>query len=230
MLLKRHHNRRRLVGIACATCVGLVVLPWDLEIWRQVSGFRIPGDLRKSVHLTEVFAHAFGVTMILVILWWIDVKRRDMIVRAAVFTAICGIFANAAKYLVPRYRPHSLEESPSEILTSWDTWGSPFTGSWFDESMRSFPSGHSATAIALAIGLYYVYPRGKWIFVGLALLACFQRLLASAHFLSDIMGGILVTLLVSGWFWRSRFGDVLASTAEAIPGVSPAQAKSCSTE
>ena len=190
------------MGALAACAVGVACQAWDIEISQFVQNVKIPGDLRKAIGLSESFAHSSGGVVIFATLLWIDVKNRTKLWQAAFFTLICGIAANAAKLIIPRWRPHSLDQSEIEILNSWQTWGTPGTGSWFDEQVRSFPSGHAATAVALAIGLTQVYPRGKWIFASLATVACLQRLMSSAHFLSDIMGGAMIPLVISLWYWK----------------------------
>ncbi|MBM3968035.1 MAG: phosphatase PAP2 family protein, partial [Planctomycetes bacterium] len=68
------------------------------------------------------------------------------------------------------------------------------------ETLRSFPSGHTATAVAMAIGLSYVYPRGRVVFFFMALLASFQRLMSGAHYLSDILASVAMSVLLgSTW-------------------------------
>lgn len=190
------------VGALAACATGLACQTWDLEISQLVQKVKIPGDFSKAIGLSETFGHSSGGIVLFTTLLWIDVKNRPKLWRSAFFTLICGIAANAAKLFIPRYRPHSVDQSELEIASSWQTWGTPWTGSWFEEEFRSFPSGHSATAVALAIGLTQVYPRGKWIFASLAAAACLQRLVSNAHFLSDIMGGIVITLVISLWYWK----------------------------
>ncbi len=203
MFRQRRFQTRMAVGALVAFAVGLVCQAWDLEISQFVQRMKIPGDLRKAIGLSESFAHSSGGIVIFATLLWIDIKNRPKLWQAAFFTLICGVVSNVAKMMIPRYRPHSLDQSEIEIASSWQTWGVPWTGSWFEEQFRSFPSGHSATAVALAIGLTQVYPRGKWIFATLAAAACFQRLESSAHFLSDIMGGAVISLVISLWYWSS---------------------------
>jgi len=182
---------------------------------------RIPGDFRKSIGLSEAFAHSGGIIVIFTALVWIDLKNRKKLWRAALFTLICGLASNVAKIIVPRLRPHSLAESEIEIASSWQTWGTPWTGSWMEEQFRSFPSGHSATAVALAIGLTQVYPRGKWIFALLAAMACFQRLESQAHFLSDIMGGIVITLVISLCYWNNPSAGKEKNEGESQDAIYP---------
>ena len=220
---------RMAIGALAACLAGLACTAWDVETSRFFSDLKIPGDLRKAISLSETFAHTSGTLVIFATLLWIDIKNRRQIIRAGIFTLICGGVANAAKILIPRNRPHSLDEAETEILSSWQTWGVPWTGSWHEEQFRSFPSGHSATAVALAIGLTQVYPRGKWIFATLALFACFQRLESSAHFLSDIMAGSAISMLISIWYWKpsrrwkreNHFEDS-RSTTSATPSSIPA--------
>ena len=63
---------------------------------------------------------------------------------------------------------------------------------------QSFPSGHTATAVGLAIGLTYVFPRGKYLFAVLAVMASLQRIVSNAHWTSDVLSGAAVGLIVSG--------------------------------
>lgn len=202
MQSQRTFQTSMVVGALAACATGFACQTWDLEISQWVQKVKIPGDFRKAIGLSETFGHSSGGVVIFATLLWIDVKSRPKLWRAALFMLICGISANAAKLFIPRYRPHSVDQSEFEIASSWQTWGTPWTGSWFEEEFRSFPSGHSATAVALAIGLTQVYPRGKWIFASLAAAACLQRLESNAHFLSDIMGGIMITLVISLWYWK----------------------------
>jgi len=202
MFRQRRFQTRMAIGALVALAVGLVCQAWDLEISQFVQSIKIPGDLRKAIGLSESFAHSSGGIVIFATLLWIDFKNRPKLWQAALFTLICGVASNAAKMMIPRYRPHSLDQAETEIASSWQTWGVPGTGSWFEEQFRSFPPGHAATAVALAIGLTQVYPRGKWIFASLAVVACLQRLESRAHFLSDIMGGVVISLVISLWYWR----------------------------
>jgi membrane-associated phospholipid phosphatase len=57
----------------------------------------------------------------------------------------------------------------------------------------------------MAIGLTYVYPTGKNLFLFMASIAALQRLVAGAHYLSDILVSIPLTLMVAlAWAWLPR--------------------------
>ncbi|MCP9880011.1 phosphatase PAP2 family protein, partial [Cyanobium sp. A1C-AMD] len=59
-------------------------------------------------------------------------------------------------------------------------------------ALMSFPSGHAAVAAGLAVSLCWFYPRGRSVFIALAILASFQRINSLSHFLSDICIGAAI--------------------------------------
>ncbi len=213
-------KKKTLIGstlvAAVALIAAMIALPWDLEISQWVRHKHIPGDLRRFIHLMEIFAHTLGCVMILSTLLWIDQRNRSKLWEASLFVLTCGILANLAKYLIPRRRPATYDseiwswlnpdrDPQSTFPSSWEAWGTPLSESWFDESIRSFPSGHTATAVAMAIGLTYVYPRGKNLFLFMASIAALQRLVSGSHYLSDILVSIPLTLMVAlAWAWLPR--------------------------
>lgn len=200
-----HQYPRRALITAILVLSGLFILtfgvmPWDVTLSTTALKWKMPGDLRRLMQFGEAFAHTLGCLVILGSLLWIDVKNRIKLWRVVAFVMICAATANAAKYFIPRSRPYTYQEVFPE--STWETFGSPLTKSWFDEAVRSFPSGHSATAVAMAIGLSYVYPRGRWLFMSLALLAIAQRLFSAAHYASDLAAGATITCaLTFAWIW-----------------------------
>ena len=168
------------------------VLSWDNAWAHQRTSLHIPGDLAKAVQLAEVFAHGSGIIAILGTLFWLDIPRRKLLLYPMVTCLSAGIIANGLKLVFTRIRPHA-----DNNLTALDNWMPLFSGKFLDATHRSFPSGHSATAVGLAIGLSLVYPQGKYLFVLFALLACLQRIVSESHFPSDVLAGIVIALCSS---------------------------------
>lgn len=164
----------------------------------------VPGDLRRLVQLAEVFAHGTGVGMILVALWVLDRDRRLYIPRVAALAFLSGIIANVCKLLVSRNRPMAFDVSGDTVVSFIGIPGN--TELW---ELQSFPSGHTATAVGLAIALSSLYPRGRKLFTVLAVLAAAQRVLFDAHFLSDTLAGAGIACFVAAilrdrLFWDAR--------------------------
>jgi len=167
----------------------------------------VPGDLRKLVELTEVFAHGMGVGMILVTLWVLDRDRRLYIPRVALLAFLPGSIANLGKLLVTRHRPMAFDQNGSAV----DSFaGIPGNASLSE--LQSFPSGHTATAVGLALALNSLYPRGRGLFATMAVLAASQRVLCDAHFLSDTLAGAGIACCVAAMLRERLFWDARSSS------------------
>ncbi|HAT6361286.1 TPA: phosphatase PAP2 family protein [Legionella pneumophila] len=75
---------------------------------------------------------------------------------------------------------------------------------WFqlNDNYWSFPSGHSITITALAAGLGFLFPRYFFLLIGVALLVAATRVILYHHYLSDVMAGFYISMLVVGLFTR----------------------------
>lgn len=73
---------------------------------------------------------------------------------------------------------------------------------WFatGDLYRSFPSGHAVTIAGLITGLSVIFPRFFYLFLSIGLLVAASRVLLYYHYLSDVMVGFYLGLLVAGWF------------------------------
>jgi membrane-associated phospholipid phosphatase len=116
--------------------------------------------------------------------------REALAGRLGLFAVILGgLSVQIPKHLFCRSRP--LAEGAGQFFTDFPCIGK---GSW----LRSFPSGHSVTAFALAYVLARLYPKASPVFYGLAAMVAFSRVYLASHFLSDIVAGAAFGLL-AGW-------------------------------
>lgn len=197
-----------------AFLAGWVALTVDVPIAQWCAAGNCPGDVAKLLHLAETFAHGAGVAVILLAMFVLDPKRRWMMPRIAVMTISAGLCANLVKLTIGRSRPRAFDLDQG----IWDSFLGWLPLTEFGSSGQSFPSAHTTTAFAFAVGLVWAYPRGRWLFPSLAILAACQRIVGQAHFLSDVCWGTALGSLIGfgfskGWLsprWLDRWEDSLA--------------------
>lgn len=187
---------RHLILIAVlAALAGLCCIQW-VDIW--LAGFcraeSVPGELRTIFRLAEAFSHGYGAGVILIGVAAIGRVRWRGVLCLIGFTYIPGMIVNLFKVTVDRRRPNSfVEELPDQAWATFEgLFGMIGEGELFNRSWQSFPSGHTATAVGLAIGLTILFRRGYVYFAVLAVLAAWQRIDTGAHFPSDTLLGVTV--------------------------------------
>jgi membrane-associated phospholipid phosphatase len=184
--------------------LAVVALPWDFRIsaWLHQADW-LPGDIRRAVLLAEVFAHGIGIAYILLTVAVLDPRGWPITLRVAACAYVPGLLATGAKQIVARQRP-SVADFDGSVWSSFVGWLPAIRTDQFDEAfdyaVQSFPSGHTATGVGLAIGLSFAYPHGRWLFAMFAALAGLQRVVAGAHFPSDVFVGAAIACLVAPLF------------------------------
>jgi membrane-associated phospholipid phosphatase len=165
----------------------------DMPLARLQDAIDAPGDLARLIVLSEAFA--YGGTVILIVLAAVTLDPRGWRVapRLLLLAYGSGLIANTGKLLLARTRPREADlDGP--VLGTFGKWLPPLSG---NENLQSFPSGHTATAVGLAIALTMLYPRGWWLFGLLAALAATQRIDSQAHYLSDVLAGAAIGFMVA---------------------------------
>ena len=184
------------------------MLPADFALSRALQDNDwLPGDLRRGIMLSEVFAHGIGIVFILLTVAVLDPRGWRNTARIAACAYVPGLLASIAKRLVARERPSiaDLDGSVQDGFKGWlPTIRTDQFENAFDYAIQSFPSGHTATAFGLAIGLSFAYPRGRWLFLVFAILSGLQRVVSGAHFPSDVLAGAAIACLVTPLLVRAK--------------------------
>ena len=186
------------IGGTLLTILAILVL--DAPLNKSISPENLPGEIRRAIHLSEAFAHGSGVLFILGTLFIPLPEHRKSLGIVALRAFGPGILADGIKLLLPRIRPLHIDHS---IDSGFDTFmvflAIPFQSldTLDAHAIQSFPSAHTATAIGLAWGLSYFFPRGMPAFFTLAALASFQRFFFGAHWPSDIFASAMLGTLWS---------------------------------
>ena len=192
--------------LALLTCfvAGLIVYQFDVQIanWLRRVG-ELPGDARRVLALSELVAHGTGILIILSFIWCISPHLRLHLPRVAACGFMAGLIANAVKLLHARIRPafcsHKIDTAAESWEGWWPTWDTASV-TQYDYAMQSFPSAHTATAFGFAIGVSWLYPRGRYLFWAMAMLAGLQRAVSLAHWPSDVLFGASLGILLGACF------------------------------
>ncbi|NQW29574.1 MAG: phosphatase PAP2 family protein [Ignavibacteria bacterium] len=153
----------------------------------------------------EEIGKSHWVLIALVVVFGFTVRGRTQVARgvAVVFSAIAlsGIAANVVKVLVCRSRPplYFSDHIFSAKLLAFD----------INYIWNSFPSGHATTGFAIALAGEYVLPKYRVLYWIIGLLIAFGRVLYNVHYVSDVVGGIVLATLVTLFVIRldQRYGN-----------------------
>lgn len=96
-----------------------------------------------------------------------------------------GLLTNLLKRLVGRGRPSEFEVSGAFS----------FQNIFNDWTFQSFPSGHSATAIATAFVAGFLFPRTFPVLLVVGIVVAISRVPVGAHYPTDVFAGIVVGML-----------------------------------
>jgi membrane-associated phospholipid phosphatase len=161
--------------------------------------------------LVEPFGNGLGVIVIVVAVGMLDPFRRGAMPRIVAASLGAGLTADIVKLMIVRIRPCQFTFQGNV----WDTFGGFFPMISAGSRGQSFPSAHTATAVGMAVILSRLYPRGRGLFVALAVLVACQRVQGGAHYLSDALAGAAVGCLVGAaclhrgllgaWFERYEY-------------------------
>lgn len=167
--------------------IGLAL--WDADISRRLHWETERGRLVAS--LGYWLGHGNVVIPALVLLWlaggFTEIARLKRTAAAALIAFILsGAAGQVIKHLVGRPRPRLWEQGITHF------------GPSFADGLDSFPSGHMATSVAVALVLAWNYPKAAPIFMAWAAFVGAARLVGGSHFPLDVLGGALVGL-AAGW-------------------------------
>lgn len=153
------------------------------------------GDVKRETRFVAQYGQLVCTFFTALLVWQID-GTRGLQVCKALWTAVIGvtILGTAMKRLLGRARPRS--EFAGRFLGP----------SWRHANYReSFPSSHSACAVAYATILALAYPQAAPTFWVLAILCAVLRYLMDAHWPSDVLAGIALGYWGGIVAWRIFF-------------------------
>jgi membrane-associated phospholipid phosphatase len=104
------------------------------------------------------------------------------------------VIGEGLKIILARYRPVMLFESGEYGLHFFSTkWG-----------LNSTPSGHTIRAFAIMTALSLLFPRGRILFLAIAVLIGLSRVAVTAHYPSDVLFGAFIGIFSALWTYKLR--------------------------
>ena len=201
------HSRTGIRGYwiwsALFVALAFAVMPFDQLLGDPNNMEAMPGDLKRIVTLSEIFAHGFGIAVVGGCIWLLSSSHRKLVPRIVMCAVWPALGVHLVKLMVARFRPIKYFDELSQAHFPGRI-SETFLGFMPGEHLnttyvqQSFPSAHAATAWGLAIGLSWAFPKGRWFFVGIAVLAAIQRVTSFAHWASDVFCGIAIAFLMAG--------------------------------
>lgn len=125
-----------------------------------------------------------------------DAKR---VIYVGISVAASGLLGIGIKMLVGRWRPGRLVEDGLYGIN-------PFSFS-LDHSMQSFPSGHSTTALSVAVALAVLVPKARIPLLIAGVVIAVSRVPVGMHFFSDVVMGSCL-----GWITAEYFAGLMRIT------------------
>lgn len=124
---------------------------------------------------------------------WRGALARGWMLISAV--TVSGIAGELLKLLLRRERPRA--HAGEYFFRS-------FTDRPFSSSGLALPSSHAVVAFGAAAMLSRLFPRAAPVWWLLAVGCALTRVMAQAHFVSDVVVSFLVGWVVAAWLWRVK--------------------------
>lgn len=191
------------LGLLLASCAALLVLE-RLGI-RTTLALTFKGDVKRETRFLAQYGQSVCTVLAVALVWALDPRAEGGRVVVAIAGAV--FWASVASFLLKRLF--------GRIRPGRENAGAFLGPSWKHANYReSFPSSHSACAVALTTVLALAYPPAAVIFWALALCCGGLRYILDAHWPSDVLAGISLGY-VMGWIawatvWQYKWFDWLA--------------------
>ena len=193
----------RVALVSAATVLAVVVSVWVIDRPLALYFHARDHDLRSLFDFTGRLGLAYGYLTVFgvafIVLHWGGALpqlaqfalplRTLSAVPAFLFVSIAasGVVVDVLKVVFGRARPKLLFQS--------DVYG--FDWLIWHPDHWSFPSGHSATIVALVTALWFLWPQHILFYVLVAAIVCVSRVVVGAHYLADGLAGALIAVLTT---------------------------------
>ena len=172
-----------------AACAVLMILEW--RGLKTTLKLEMKGDVKRETRWLAQYGQALCTAVVALLVFQMDKARPRAWVAILVALVATSIVNMLMKRALSRVRPG--RENAGKFL-------GPHLGhaNW----RESFPSSHSACAVALSVMLSILYPAGAPTFWALGIGCGVLRYILDAHWPSDVLGGIARGYGMAHLTWR----------------------------
>lgn len=171
-----------------AACIAVMML--EFRGVPTTIALNVKGDLKRETRWLAQYGQG-GCTLVTALLvWQLDQEHRKGALAVVAAVVVASALAVLLKRLLSRVRP-GRENAGRFLGPSWKH------ANW----RESFPSSHSASAVAFSVVLVLLYPPAAITFWILALVCVVIRYVMEAHWPSDILAGIALGYGVGHLAW-----------------------------
>jgi membrane-associated phospholipid phosphatase len=181
----------------------------DGVIHEWARGVVLGGDVRRTLETVQQFGDAATVALSCVLIVLLDPAHRRRVVTVVITALAVAACAYVLKMAIGRPRPvlgdanflcgplgtyplkDALSQSGWELRSPWQFWLKGTSDLW------SFPSSHTSGATGLGLALWWLYPRIKPLVIVLIVVVGAARVILNAHYLSDVLAGAAVGLIIA---------------------------------
>jgi membrane-associated phospholipid phosphatase len=172
--------------VVCLTLASVLLIILERRGLPVVLALHFKGDIKRESRWFAQYGQAACTLVAAGLVWRLDsriLQKTNLPCAMLILVAVFGvsIVSTIVKRLLGRVRP-GREDAGKFLGFTWQ----------HANHRESFPSSHSACAIALSLVLARLYPAGAAIFWTLAILCAALRYLMDAHWPSDVLAGIAV--------------------------------------
>lgn len=166
------------------------LLTFDMKIYQVAEQFRGPVFDKIMIFFTHMGDGGyFWIALSIVLLLFKKTRKIGLAMAGAIaFASLMNSLV--LKHFFDRQRPYIMDISNWQRVAT-DGWMYEMPFESLKEKSVSFPSGHTATSFAAAIGIFYVDKKKGIIPLIVAALIGFSRIYIHVHYPSDVVAGVI---------------------------------------